>query len=174
MMIPSFSTKPIPYSVEKGGVNLGKLDPLRIWVKAISKVTSAQGYGVSETNMVEEFGKTMIPPTKQAQLLREGKIRDRAICFSVEVNGYKNGSFVRHIQYNNCTQAIAEKYLPWAAPAVYDTVGGLPLILILMIGRGQLSQRGVFSAGQLGISDRINRELRERGHDITEKIIRSK
>lgn len=172
MMIPAFSPKPIPYCVEKGGVNTSKLDSIHIWIKAVQKAAAAQGYGVDNINMLDEFSKTMIPPTEHDRLFREGKIKDHATCFSVEVNGYKEGEFIRHIQYNNCVKATAQKYLPWGSPAVYDTVGGLPIILILMIGRGELTQKGVFSVGQLGLSDQISSELKRRGHDITEKIIR--
>ena len=173
MMIPSFSPKEIPYCVEKGGVNLGNMGPKDIWLKAVQKAVSAQGDDVWNINMLDEFGKTMIPPLEQDRLFKEGKIRDHATCFSVEVNGYKNGQFIRHIQYNSCTKATALKHLPWGTPAVYDTVGGLPIILILMIGRGQLTQRGVFSAGQLDIRSEIQKALIERDQDITEKIIRS-
>lgn len=172
VMIPTLSPKPIPYCVEKGGVNLGKLDPLHVIIKGIQQATAKQGYDYNEINMIEEFGKTMIPPTEQAEMLANGTIRDRAICFSVEVDGARNGEFVSHIQYNTCTQAAAERYLPWIAPAVYDTVGGLPIILIEMIASGELKQRGVFSVSQLNLGKEINDALKVRGHMITEKITR--
>lgn len=171
MMIPMFSPKKIPYCVEKGGPNLGKMDPLHIWIKAIQKATAAQGTLVENINMIQEFGKMIIPPTEQDKMFNEGTIRNQATCFSVEVNGYKDGKFRKHIQYNNCTLETARKHLPWGTPAVYDTIGGLPIILILMIGRGEIRQRGVFSIGQLGMGERLKKELIERDQDITEKIL---
>lgn len=171
VMIPMFADKEIPYCVEKGGVNLKDMDSLRVWMKGVQMASSSQGYETSDINMIDEFGKNMIPPTEQDALVRDGRIRDRATCFSVEVNGMENGRFVRRIQYNNCTQATAEKHISWCAPAVYDTVGGLPIILILMIGRGQLKKQGVITVGQLGMSEQIKKELIERDQEITEKII---
>ncbi len=172
-MIPAFSAKEIPYCVEKGSVNLGTMEAKDIWVKALQMAASAQGDSVEDGNILEAMGRTLIPPLDQDRLFQEGKIKDHATCFSVEVSGYKDGHFTRHIQYNNCTKATALKHLPWGTPAVYDTVGGLPIILILMIGRGQLTQRGVFTAGQLDRKAEIQKALLERDQDISEKIIRS-
>lgn len=171
VMIPMFSDKEIPYCVEKGGVNLKDMDPLHVWMKGIQMASSAQGYESSNVNMIDEFSKNMIPPTQQDALVKDGRIKDRATCFSVEVNGLEGGRFVRRIQYNNCKQATAEKHISWCAPAVYDTVGGLPIILILMIGRGQLKKQGVITVGQLGMNEQIKKELLERDQEITEKVI---
>lgn len=171
VMIPMFSDKEIPYCVEKGGVNLKNMDPLHVWMKGIQMASSIQGYTASNINMIEEFSKNMIPPTKQDEMVKDGRIRDRATCFSVEVKGLENGRTVRRIQYNNCTQETAQKHISWCAPAVYDTVGGLPIILILMIGRGQLRRQGVITVGQLGMNEQIKSELIKRDQDITEKVI---
>lgn len=171
VMIPALSPVPIPYCVEKGGFKTRILDTKGVWIKALQKAASGSGKLPEGTTILEELGKTMIPPNRHDELFEEGKIREHATCFSVEVNGYQGDKYVRHIQYNNCTKATAVKYLPWSTPAVYDTIGGLPLILVLMIGRGEIEKRGVFSAGGLGIADRIKKELIKRDHDITEKII---
>lgn len=171
VMIPMFSDKKIPYCVEKGGVNLGKMDSLHVWMKGIQMASSSQGTEKTNVNMIEEFSKNMIPPTSQDELVQNGKIRDRATCFSVEVNGMEKGRFVRRIQYNNCTQETAEKHISWCAPAVFDTAGGLAVILVLMIGRGQIPQKGVVTVGQLDMKEQIKAELLARDHEITEKVI---
>ncbi len=171
VMIPQLSPIPIPYCVEKGSENTANRNLMQICMAALAKAgTSTEPISEGST-LLDELGKTMIPPSEHGRLFEEGKIRDHAVCFTVEVNGYKNGKFISHTQYNNCTKKTAAKYLPWSTPAVYDTVGGLPLILILMIGRGELEKKGVFSAGQLGIADRVKKELKEREHDITERIL---
>lgn len=172
MMIPRFSKKRIPYCVEKGGVNLGRMDSLHIWLKAVQQITAKQASNEEQINILRALSSTLTPPSEHDRLYAEGKIRDHATCFSVEVAGYQNGEYIRRIQFNNCVRETAIKYLPWSTPAVYDTVGGLPVILILMIGRGELTQRGVFGAGELHIADRIEEELLARDHDITERIIR--
>lgn len=171
-MIPAFSNKYIPYCVEKGSANTTKYGLTDICLRSLIKAASSDAPIPQGSTVLDVLGSTMIPPTEHDRLFAEGKIKDHATCFSVEVNGYQNGEFVRYIQYNHCTKATAVKYLPWSTPAVYDTVGGLPLILILMIGRGELKAKGVFSVGQLGIAKRVKEELSERGHDITERVIR--
>lgn len=169
--IPEFSSKKIPYCVEKGGnvtANGGIMD---IAVCALQKA-AARGKTIPEgSTILDVLGDELIPPTEHDRLFEEGKIKDHATCFSVEVNGIKDGRFTRMIQHNNCTKATAIKHLPWSTPAVYDTAGGLPVILILMIGRGKLKAKGVYSIGQLGIAEEVNAELKHREHDITEVII---
>lgn len=171
VMIPEFSSKKIPYCVEKGGnvtANGGIMD---IAVCALQKA-AARGKTIPKgSTILDVLGDELIPPTEHDRLFEEGKIKDHATCFSVEVNGIKDGRFTRMIQHNNCTKATAIKHLPWSTPAVYDTAGGLPVILILMIGRGKLKAKGVYSIGQLGIAEEVNAELKHREHDITEVII---
>jgi len=171
VMIPEFSPIPIPYCVEKGSANTSALSMKEIWLHALQQAASADTVLDNGTTILDEMGKTLIPPNKHDELYAEGKIKDHATCFSVEVNGKKADKHVRHIQYNNCTKATAIRHLPWSTPAVYDTAGGLPVILTLMIGRGEIQKHGVFSAGQLGISKQLKEELKKRDHDITEKII---
>ena len=171
VMIPEFSPIPILYCVEKGSANTSALSMKEIWLHALQQAASADTVLDNGTTILDEMGKTLIPPNKHDELYAEGKIKDHATCFSVEVNGKKEDKHVRHIQYNNCTKATAIRHLPWSTPAVYDTAGGLPVILTLMIGRGEIQKHGVFSAGQLGISKQLKEELKKRDHDITEKII---
>lgn len=172
VLIPQFAGKPVRRCEEKGGIFLGKLSMKDIWVKAIQQATSLQGNTKTEINIMEECAGHFLLPNEFGRLLKEGKIREHAVCFSCEVNGTKEGKFVRHIQYYTSTLTEAQKHLPWASPAVYGTIGGMPIELVLALGRNQITQRGVFSIGELGISDELNRAMAKRGQVLTEKLIR--
>jgi len=172
VLIPKFAGKPMNICEEKGGWYLGSRTMEDIWVTAIQQCTVAQGDETSEVNYMEEFSKPFLLPTEYNRLLKEGKIRDHVVCFSTEVNGYKDGGYIRHIQYYTSTLKIAQSHLPWASPAVYGTVGGMPIELVLGLGRGEITQRGVFSIGELGISDQLNRNMAKRGQILTEVIER--
>lgn len=173
VLIPRFAGKPVGICEEKGGIFLGKLDMKEVWIKGIQKATARQGDEKENCNMMEEFGRALTPPLEFGRLLKEGKIRDHAVCFSCEVKGEKNGTHVSHTFYYTSTLEEAQKHLPWASPAVYGTVGGMPIELVLGIGRGEIGQTGVWSVGNLGIADRLNRAMAQRGQMITEKIQRT-
>lgn len=170
VLIPRFAGKPVRRCEEKGGIFLGNKDIKDIWIHAIRSATSAQGDSMSQVNMMEEFSKAFISPLSYGKLLAEGKIRDHAVCFSCEVTGRKGGASVRHTSYYTSTLAESVKHLPWASPAVYGTVGGMPVELVLSLGRGEIDKSGVWSVGNLGISDALNRAMAARGQILTETI----
>lgn len=173
VLIPQFAGKPIPVCEEKGGIFIGKMTMKDVWVKAIQQATSKQGDETENLNMMDEFGKALIQPLEYGRLLKEGKIRDHGVCFSCEVCGKKDGSQISHICYYTSTLETALEYLPWASPAVYGTVGGMPIELVLAIGRGEIQQTGVYSVGDLGIAEKLNAAMARRGQILTERIERT-
>lgn len=173
VLIPQFAGKPIPICEEKGGIFLGSMTMKDVWIKAFQQVTASQGDAVTPLNVMDECGKTLIPPLEYGRMLEEGKIRDHGVCFSCQVTGKKDGSQINHICYYTSTLETARKYLPWASPAVYGTVGGMPIELVLAIGRGQIPQKGVQSIGNLGIADQLNKAMAMRGQCLTERIERT-
>ena len=173
VLIPRFAGKPIKVCEEKGGIFLGKLSMKDVWIKGIQAATSKQGDKQSNINMMDEFGRKLIPPISYGKLLREGKIRNHFVCFSCEVKGKKDESCVKHICYYTSTLEEAKKHLPWASPAVYGTIGGMPIELVLGIGRKKILQTGVWCVGNLGIANELNRAMAARGQLITERIERT-
>lgn len=173
VLIPRFAGKPVRVCEEKGGIFLGKLSMEDVWVKGIQAATARQGDQKQDINMMAEFGRAFLPPLAFGSLLSEGKIRDHAVCFSCEARGEIGGAPIRHICYYTSTLAEAQKHLPWASPAVYGTIGGMPIALVLAIGRGELTQTGVWCVGNLGIAPQLNRAMTQRGQLITETIERT-
>lgn len=172
-LIPRFAGKPMHICEEKGGVFMNNLTMKDYWIKGIQQAVAAQGNERTTCNMKEEFARSMTPPQDFMRLYQEGKIRNHAVCFSVGVTGLKDGTHVEHICYYTATLDVAQAHLPWASPAVYGTIGGMPIELVLMMGRGQLKQRGVWSVGSLGIAAELNQAMAKRGQKLTEKIERT-
>lgn len=179
VMIPTYCGKDVRVCEEKFGWFLGDLSVEDIWIKTLQKATSAQGTEVSNINIMEEMSKSFLLPTEYGRLVKEGKLREHYACYTVEVNGWKDGSFISHILYYNADLKTAQKYLPeWGSPPVYATVGGTPIELVLAMGRNQIKKRGVVLIDQLGeidgmsTTDFFNKGLAKRGQVITEKIYR--
>ena len=173
VLIPRFSRKPIRICEEKGGFFMGNMSTKDIWIRCMQKAASKQGDASESANIMEEMSKGLIPPMEYGRLRDEGKIRDHAVCFSCEVTGRKDGASIRHICYYTSTLSVSLAHLPWASPAVYGTVGGMPIELVLMLGRSQITKTGVLSVGNLGIAHELNRAMAARGQILTEKIERT-
>ncbi len=179
VMIPQYCGKDVHVCEEKFGWFLGDLSVEDIWIKTLQMATSEQGTEVTNVNIMEEMSKNFLLPTEYGRLVAEGKLREHYACYTVEVNGWKDGSFVSHILYYNADLKTAQKYLPvWGSPPVYATIGGTPIELVLAMGRGQIAKRGVVLIDQLGeingmsTTDFFNQGLAKRGQVITEKIYR--
>lgn len=171
VLIPRFAGKDIDNCEEKGGIFLGTKSMQDTWLRAIQKATSKQGAQVSNCNMMEQFSKEFIPPTEYDTLLKKGEIREHAVCFSCEVNGIIENKFTRKISYYTSTLEEAQKHLPWASPAVYGTIGGLPIELVLAMGRKEIKETGVKCVAELHLEEVMHKALLKRGHKLTEKTI---
>jgi len=172
VMIPDFAGKPIRRIEAKAGVGLGKLETKDIWVTAFLKACLKQGYARDNINIVEAVADSFLLPNEYSRLLAEGKIRDDHFTLVTEVRGYKDGEYLRHMNWSITTLEETVKHLPWGSPAVYSTIGGTPVEYVLAMGRGNIPQRGV-----LRVTDVVNREgildaVSRRGHILGEKILR--
>lgn len=177
--IPMYCGKEINVCEEKFGWYLGDLSVEDIWIKTLQMATSKQGGDVTECNIMEAMSDSFLLPTEYGRLVAEGKLRDHYACYTVEVNGWKDGEFISHIFYYNADLKTAQKYLPvWGSPPVYATIGGTPVELVLAMGRNQIEAKGVRLLGQIGdingMSEQefFNKGLMKRGQRITEKIYR--
>ena len=172
VLIPRFSKQPVHRCEEKGGIHTGGMSVEELWISFLQKSALKQGSGKTECNILEELSSNFVSPMQYAQLMKEGKIRNHHVCFSCEVNGEIDGRFERHILFNLASLEESLKHLPWASPAVYQTAGGLPIELILALGRKQIDTTGVRSVSELDLCSFFIEDLKKRGHKIIEKIIR--
>lgn len=156
---------------EKGGIYTGHMTMEEMWIKSLQNATSKQGSDKENLNILERCASYFVAPIEYSKLLEKGEIKEHAVCFSCEVAGKENGEYVRHIVYYLSTLKEAQKHLPWGSPAVYGTAGGLPIELVLAIGRNKINKVGVKSVGELNMAKEILDALKVRGHIILEKTI---
>lgn len=171
VLIPRFAGKPVGRVEQKAGVGIGRLDTKDILVKALQQATAAQGGRAGEVNIVAEMAKAFIPPIQFEALLREGAIRDEASTVTVEVVGERDGKRTRHLSYLTAELAEARARLPWSSPAVLSTIGALPVELVLALGRGRLTRRGVLSPTQIDDRAFFLRQVEARGLKVTNVVV---
>jgi hypothetical protein len=171
VLIPHFAGKPIARCEEKFGIQVGSLDTKSVLIKALQKVTSHQGPQRQAINILEQLSKEFRSPTEFDALLAAGQIHDAVVTFTTEVNGYRGGRFQRHVSYYTATLATAREHLPWASPAVYGTVGGMPIELVLALGRGEITTAGVLSVAQLDIAADLTARMLARGQQIEQVVL---
>lgn len=172
VLIPMFSDKPIRRVEEKGAIVLGSLTMKDIWIKAI-RAQTGQEPPAPDDSAEKRFAGSFIAPIEFFNLYESGELKDAALSFTTEVVGTKAGQPIKHTCYYTSTLELAQKHLPWASHSVYGTVGGMPIELVLGIGRGQITERGVLSVAQLGDTTWLWKAMAARGQIMTEKIERS-
>ena len=172
VLIDKFADKPISHIEEKGGIILGQTGMKEVWLKAISKQTALHP-GKEDLDMMETFAESFISPIEFNKYHEEGLIRDAVLSFTVKCRGESNGEKISHTCYYTSTLEEAKKHLPWASHAVYGTIAGVPIELLLRICRGEITQRGVVNLPDLGISAELMQACAARGQILTEKIVKS-
>ena len=171
VLIPRFADKPIRWVEEKGGIVLGSLKMKDVWLKAI-RAQTGQAQPGPDDSAEKRFAGSFIAPIEFFNLYESGELKDAALSFTTEVVGTKGGEPVKHTCYYTSTLELAQQHLPWASHSVYGTVGGMPVELVLGLGRGQIAERGVLSVAQLDDTMWLWRAMSARGQIMTEKIER--
>jgi saccharopine dehydrogenase-like NADP-dependent oxidoreductase len=167
--LPRFTGKPIKHVEVKGGWQVRKLSIKEMWIRAMAK-QMPHHLGSEMINMIELFSSSIKGPWDFKDACDKGIVKDGAVAFSVEVSGTKGGQQVLHTVYNVITLSESLKHLPWASHGVYATVSVLPLELVLMLGRGELTKRGVVAVASLDNYKTILRRANEKGHIQSENI----
>jgi len=174
VLIPDFAGKPIRRVEAKSGNGIGKLETKDILLTALLKASIKQGYERENINIMEAMADTFLLPNEYSHLLVEGKIRDDYFTMVTEVRGYKDGEYLRHMNWSITTLEETLKHLPWCGPTVYSTVGGTPVELVLAMGRGDIAQRGVLRVADVADRQKILDAVARRGHILGEKILRGR
>lgn len=171
VLIERFAGKPIGRLEEKFGIGLGNLSTTDVLFKAPQRAAVAQGSARTENNLIESLEAEFIPPFQYESLVEDGRIRAAHATYTTEVAGVKDGRRERHISYYSVTPETVEEKLPGVAGPVYATVGGTPIEIVLTLGRGEMTERGVRSIGQLENREQLLERLADRKIDIVERII---
>jgi hypothetical protein len=120
--------------------------------------------------MPSRLGASFIPPERYVDALREGVVTSGAFAVSVQVLGRRAGQLVDHTVYLHVTLEQAMRVLPWATHMIYATSGTTPVVLVTMLGRGEIQSRGVVGVGGLDEWRLLLSKVRERGHHMVERI----
>ena len=171
VLIPMFADKPIRWVEEKGGIVLGSLKMKDIWLKAIRAQTGGKP-PAPDDSAEKRFAGSFIAPIEFFNLFESGELKDAALSFTTEVVGTNGGEPIKHTCYYTSTLELAQKHLPWASHSVYGTVGGMPVELVLGLGRGQIAERGVLCVAQLADTGWLWKAMAARGQIMTERIER--
>ena len=166
VLIGEYAGKPIRRIDERGAVLSGGLGLKDIWLKALHTQTCAGGSGDLLALLGAAFRDTTDVDLQVA--LEEGSIRDGAFVSAVEARGSLGGQPAAITLSCVSTLEAGMKWLPWAPPGVFGTSGGIPIEVLLMVCRGEFTQRGVIPVTSLPDPAEIYRRMRARGHRITE------
>lgn len=145
----------------------GGMDMKDILLTAVARQTARHK---ASDNMLALFGSSFTP-TSQIDVgaaHAEGRIRNSAMAVVIEVTGLRQDRRERHTWTLMTTLENSLPLIPWAAPSVLATVAQ-PVILTLMIARGQLLERGVRRATELDCGESLLREIKTWGVQVTEQ-----
>jgi len=172
--IPEFAGKATGRSIGhvevKSGLRVGQWsNSEELWVEALRRQALKHPTEKVTANLLELLGESFVEPADIRELYDKGIVTDGAFGASVEVSGTQGGRRVCHTMYNVMTLKEAMEHIPWANHMVYSTIGGVPIQIVLMLGRGQIKRTGVIGAGSLDTYDEILKGVEDRGHRLSEK-----
>jgi saccharopine dehydrogenase-like NADP-dependent oxidoreductase len=167
------ANKSIRHVEVKSGLRVGrwKTSP-ELWVEALRRQAVKHPLEEVTANLLELLGESFVEPLDIREVCDKGIVADGAFGASVEVSGTQDGRHVRHTMYNVMTLKEAMEHIPWANHMVYSTIGAVPIEVVLMLDRGEITKRGVIGAGSLDNYKKILEGVRNRGHRLSEKIER--
>jgi saccharopine dehydrogenase-like NADP-dependent oxidoreductase len=154
----------------KSGLSNGRWTSSRaVWVEALRRQLDS-GAAADVADLPARLGASFIPPERYVQALRDGIVSKGAFAVSVQVLGGRGGQSVDHTVYLHVTLKQAMRALPWATHMIYATSGTTPVVLVTMLGRGEIESRGVVGVGGLDEWRLLLARVGERGHRMFERI----
>jgi saccharopine dehydrogenase-like NADP-dependent oxidoreductase len=152
----------------KSGLSNGrwKSSP-EIWVEAMRRQLGAIG---PDGDLATILGRSFIPPERYEEALAEGTVSEGAFAVCVEVAGRRDSASVIRTQGLIASLAEARAAIPWGTHMVLATAGTTPVVLLPMLGRGEISAVGVVGVGALPEWRQILEAVDRRGFRGWEKV----
>lgn len=166
--MPKVTGKSLNYVELKGGHQIGKWTVKDVWIEAIRRATARTPVVEKGTNLVELFAKEFIQPGDFKEACDKGIVKDGVLAGAIEVTGTKDGQQVRQTFTGIVTMKEAQKRIPWTSPMSY-IVGMSASIAVLMLGRGEIKEKGVGCAWWID-PEKFLGECKRRGVIAIEKI----
>jgi saccharopine dehydrogenase-like NADP-dependent oxidoreductase len=154
----------------KSGLSNGRWTSSRaVWVEALRRQLDS-GAAADVADLPARLGASFIPPERYVDAIRDGIVSKGVFAVSVQVLGGREGQSVDHTVYLYVTLEQAMRVLPWATHMIYATSGTTPVVLVTMLGRGEIESRGVVGVGGLDEWRLLLARVRERGHRMFEHV----
>jgi saccharopine dehydrogenase-like NADP-dependent oxidoreductase len=132
-----------------------------IWIEALRRRLGA-GEEIA-SDLATEFGRAFIPPERTEEAIRMGILSEGAFAACVEVIGTRGGEEVTSTEGLTVSLAEARERIPWGTHTSYATSGTTPVVLLPMLGRDEISTRGVVGVGALPEWEAVLAKVDERG-----------
>jgi saccharopine dehydrogenase-like NADP-dependent oxidoreductase len=154
----------------KSGLSNGRWKTSKdIWIEALRRQLG-KGAAVDIADMPERLGASFIPPEEYMASLDAGIVSKGVFAVSVQGIGERADQTVDHTVFLSVSLEQAMNVLPWATHMVYATSGTTPITLVTMLGRNEISSRGVVGVGGLEEWKTILQRIQARGHRMTEQL----
>jgi len=132
-----------------------------IWVEALRRRLAA-GEEIAP-DLATELGRAFIPPERAEEAFEAGVLTEGAFAVCVEVAGTRGREEVVSVEGLTVTLAEAREQIPWGTHMAYATAGTTPVVLLPMLGRGEISTRGVVGVGALPEWESVLKRVEARG-----------
>lgn len=170
-LIKKYTGKPVKRIYHRGAIFSGRSDVHEVIYEAVRNAVLKHP-GQEEMKLVDVIAESLKPMANvdYKTMLESGELIDGADTAAVIVKGKKGRQNVVHEMTFSSSLHEAVKHLSWVGNGAYSTVGSLPIILVMMLERGEFMQRGVIAPGQIPEPEIIFAKLEEKGHVLGEKI----
>ena len=133
----------------------------QIWIEALRRRLAA-GEELA-ADLASELGRAFIPPERYEEAIDESIVRAGAFAVCVEVTGRRGAEEIVRTDGLTVTLAEARERIPWGTHMVLATSGTTPVVLLPMLGRGEIATRGVVGVGALPEWEAVLGRIEERG-----------
>lgn len=170
-LIQKLTGKPVHRIYHRGAIFSGRSDVHEVIYEAVRNAVLKHP-GKEEMSLVGVIAESLKPMANAdyKAMIDRGELYDGADTAAVIVKGKRGKQKVIHEMTFSSDLHEAVKHLPWIGNGAYSTVGGLPIILAMMLERGEFLQRGVIAPGQIPNPEAVFAKLEEQGHKLGEKI----
>jgi saccharopine dehydrogenase-like NADP-dependent oxidoreductase len=155
----------------KSGLSNGRWKTSKdIWIEALRRQLGESGESPPADNIARALGRAFVPPERYDEALQAGTVSAGVFAVCVEVVGARDGQIVDHTSGLMTSLREAREAIPWGTHMVYATSGSTPIVLLPMLGRGEISSKGVIGVGALPEWQKVLAAVKERGHRTWERI----
>jgi saccharopine dehydrogenase-like NADP-dependent oxidoreductase len=154
----------------KSGLSNGRWKSSKdIWIEALRRQLAVTSEGPVE-DIAAALGHAFVPPERYDEALEAGTVSAGVFAVCVEVLGTRESQTVARTIGLMTSLGEARKAIPWGTHMVYATAGSTPIVLLPMLGRGDIGRKGVVGVGALPEWREVFEAVKKRGHRTWERL----